>query len=314
MGDVYYQGNNNPIDHPHFKNQDGSPNIGGPIDAVKGILPHSDSITDLGGPGNFLGYDPVGTLKTGSTSINNLRRAIKLQEFLEALARGGSRYIELIKSIFGVTSSDKRLDRPEYITGVKAPVIISEVLNTTGQMIDETKSGLPQGNMAGHGVSLMDGQKGSYFCEEHGFIIGILSVMPKTAYQQGIERKFQKFDPLDYYWPQFANIGEQAVLNQEIYAYTNQDKAEFGYLPRYTEYKYMSNRVAGEMRSTLNFWHLGRKFANLPTLSQQFLEVENEDVSRIFAVTDENEDHLICHIVNKIRAIRPMPVYGTPHI
>jgi hypothetical protein len=262
-------------------------------------------LTDNGGTEDLV-IDPSGNYVVGSTTINELRRAFRLQEWLEKNARGGTRYIENILSHFGVKSSDKRLQRPEYITGVKSPVIISEVLNTTG--IDGE---LPQGNMAGHGISVGTGNYGTYFCEEHGYIIGIMSVMPKTAYQQGIPRHYLKNDPLDYFWPSFAHIGEQEVKNMEIFAYTNQGEGTFGYVPRYAEYKYNPSRVAGDFRTTLDFWHLGRKFANLPTLSQEFIECTPEDAERIFAVQDET-DYLYCHVYNKVNALRPMPKFGNP--
>lgn len=252
-------------------------------------------------------YDPDGTLQTEPTTINDLRRAFKLQEWLEKNARAGTRYIENILAHFGVKSSDKRLQRPEYITGVKSPVVISEVLNTTGE-----SAGLPQGNMAGHGVSVAQGKFGSYYCEEHGYIIGIMSVMPITAYQQGVPKHFFKYtNNFDYFWPSFAHIGEQEVKVKEIYAYgsANPD-ALFGYVPRYAEYKFEPSRVAGDMRGNLSYWHLGRIFENEPALNQEFVEC-NPD-KRIFAVVDENEDSLYCHVLNKVTAVRPMPKFGNP--
>jgi len=248
-------------------------------------------------------------LQVEPTTINDLRRAYRLQEWLEKNARGGTRYIESILSHFGVKSSDARLQRPEYITGVKTPVVISEVLNTSG-----AEGELPQGNMAGHGIAVSSGKSGSYYAEEHGYIIGIMSVMPKTAYQQGIPRTFLKLDPLDYYWPSFANIGEQEVQVQELYAYTANSENTFGYVPRYAEYKYMPSRVAGDFRTSLDYWHLGRIFGSEPTLSQEFIECTPEDTERIFAVTDPEAQKLYCHVLNKIKAVRPMPKYGTPTI
>jgi hypothetical protein len=250
-------------------------------------------------------YAPDTTATVEPTTINDLRRAFRLQEWLEKNARGGTRYIENILTHFGVKSSDKRLQRPEYITGVKSPVVISEIVNTTGQT-----DGLPQGNMAGHGMSVSSGRSGSYYCEEHGYIIGIMSVMPKTAYQQGIPKTFLKNDTLDYFWPSFAHIGEQAVENQEIYAYTSSKTDTFGYVPRYAEYKFMPSRVAGDFRTTLDYWHLGRKFSEQPSLSGQF--VNCEPTKRIFAVEDPEGDSLYCHVLNKIKAVRPMPKFGTP--
>jgi hypothetical protein len=251
-------------------------------------------------------------LQVGATTINDLRRAFRLQEWLEKNARGGTRYIENILMHFGVKSSDARLQRPEYITGVKTPVVISEVLNTAGTFSGQTATSPVQGNMAGHGVAVTTGKYGNYFCEEHGYIIGIMSVMPKTAYQQGIPKTFLKNDPLDFFWPSFAHIGEQPVQNQEIMAYSGAVAEQtFGYVPRYSEYKFNPSRVAGDFRTTLDYWHLGRKFANLPALNQTFIECTPEQCARIFAVQNET-DNLYMQILHKIRAVRPMPKFGTP--
>jgi hypothetical protein len=269
----------------------------------------SPTVIDDSNPGLTDLWAQTDGLTVEPTTINDLRRAYRLQEWLEKNARGGTRYIESILSHFGVKSSDARLQRPEYITGVKSPVVISEVLNTSG-----TEGELPQGNMAGHGIAVSSGKSGRYYAEEHGYIIGIMSVMPKTAYQQGIPRTFLKLDPLDYFWPSFANIGEQEVKLQELYAYTTNREDTFGYVPRYAEYKYMPSRVAGDFRNSLDYWHLGRIFASEPTLSQEFVECTPEDTERIFAVTDPDAQKLYCHVLNKIKAVRPMPKYGTPTI
>jgi len=167
--------------------------------------------------------------------------------------------------------------------------------------------------MAGHGVSVGTGYNGYYKCEEHGYIIGIMSVLPKTAYQQGIPKNYLKTDPLSFFWPSFANIGEQEVQNQELYAYTSTGEETFGYVPRYAEYKYLPSRVAGDFRTSLDFWHMGRIFGTQPTLSEEFIACEQEDVDRIFAVND-GTDLLYIQILNKVKAIRPMPVFGTPNI
>lgn len=240
------------------------------------------------------------------TTINDLRRSIRLQEFLEKLARGGTRYVEYLKSVWNTKASDSRLQRPEYITGTKTPIKISEVLNTTGT--EEA----PQGDMAGHGISVTSGKYGKYRAEEHGWIIGIMSVLPKTAYQQGLARMFTRRDQFDYPIPDFANIGEQEVLQKEIYAETAQPNAVFGYVPRYAEMKYMPSRVAGQFQTTLNHWHLGRIFGNEPALNQNFIECNPR--KDIFAVTDPNEDELWCHVYNNIKAVRKLPKFGTPTI
>lgn len=245
----------------------------------------------------------------GDLTINNLRRAFRLQEWLEKMARGGSRYIEQVLVHFGVRSSDRRLDRPEYLGGNKQPVIISEVLQTSSS--DETT---PQGTMAGHGISASTGKNITYFCEEHGYIIGIMSIMPKTAYQQGIPKHFSRTSHLDYAWPTFAHIGEQEVLNKELYynpadSTNGGDNGVFGYVPRYSEYRYMPSRVAGDFRSSLNFWHLGRIFENRPALNSTFVECTPRN--DIFAVKTDIQN-IWGHCFHKIRVNRRLPKYGTP--
>lgn len=264
------------------------------------------------GTAGDMAYDPDGTLFNAST-INDLRRAYSLQQWLERNARGGTRYIENILAHFGVRSSDKRLQRPEYICGTKQPIVISEVLNMTGSFNGPDPTSPPQGNMAGHGISIAGDTMSNYFVEEHGYIMGIMSIMPKPAYQQGINRQWMKLEPLDYYWPSFANIGEQEVYNQELFAYGPDPLGTFGYVPRYAEYKYQANRVAGDFRDSLDYWHLGRKFATQPNLSQEFIECDYADFNtRIFAVGTDDVDQFYCQVLNKVIARRPMPVYGTP--
>lgn len=303
MGEIVYK---NPDDYqgsPKWRDTvTGNLDTGGTIVSNSGIVESQHPSPGLSEP---VFYDPDGTLEVQSSNINDLRRAFKLQEWLEKAARGGSRYIEWIKVMFGVTSSDKRLQRPEYITGTKSPVVISEVLNTTGT--DDA----PQGNMSGHAVSVNSGEyDGSYYCEEHGWIIGIMSVMPKPAYMQGIHRSFTKLtDPTQYYFSSFANIGEQEVLNKEIYAYKD-NEATFGYIPRYAEYRYLENRVCGNFRTDLSFWHHARIFANAPQLNDEFVQCTPD--KRIFAVEDPNVNSLYAQVLNKIQSIRPIPKYGTP--
>jgi hypothetical protein len=265
---------------------------------------HDSAGTSVDATGTRSFYDPNGSLRVEPTNINDLRRAFRLQEWLEKAARGGSRYIEWLKVMFGVNSSDKRLQRPEYICGTKSPVVISEVLNTTGTEM------APQGTMAGHGVSVVNGNQDSYYVEEHGYIMGIMSVMPKPAYLQGLDRMWLKFnDPTEYYFSSFANIGEQEVYNREIMAYQANGSGTFGYIPRYAEYRYMPNRVAGDFRTSLDFWHHARYFDNPPTLSQEFIECVPDKTP--FAVQDETNS-LYCQVYNKIQSIRPIPKYGTP--
>lgn len=253
------------------------------------------------------------TAQIGATSINDLRRALRLQEWLEKTARGGSRYIEHILSHFGVRSSDRRLDRPEFIGGSKNPVVISEVLQTSGTP-DSVTEGTPQANMAGHGIAVDSGKTVSYYTEEHGWIMCIMSVMPRAAYQQGIHRMFTRKSPFDYYWPSFAHLGEQPVRKDEIYATNdaNLNAQTFGYTPRYAEYKYKPSQVSGDFRSSLSFWHLGRIFQSAPALNQTFVECDPS--KRIFAVTDPDQHSLYSHVFTHVRARRPMPVFGTPSL
>ncbi len=250
-----------------------------------------------------------------ATTIRDLRRAFKLQQWLEKNARGGTRYIELIKSHFGVVSSDARLQRPEYLGGSKNPMVISEVLQTSESV--ET----PQGNMSGHGISAGSGNTIHFTSEEHGFIIGIMSILPKTAYQQGIPRHYLRREPTDYYWSDFAHIGDQEVFNCELYADATDPMGTFGYIPRYSEYRYTPSSVAGDFKDTLNYWHMGRIFENEPRLNKEFIQAN--PTKRIFAVQDlpaieleqngiRNWNCIYSHVYFSIKAIRPIPKYGNP--
>jgi len=279
----------------------------GTLEAGGGVI--GDMRVDQGGSSYGAVYDPNGTLVTSPTTITSLRRAFATQRWLEKNARGGTRYIEHIRAHFGVMSSDKRLQRPEYIVGTKSPIVVSEVLNTTGDT--GAANPLPQGNMSGHGVGVTSGQYGSYFCEEHGYIIGIMNVQPKTAYQQGIPKHFLKTtDFSQYFYGEFAHIGEQAIEQREVYADNPGGLQAFGYIPRYTEYKFENNRVAGDFKTTLDFYHAGRIFTGSPALNQLFIEANPTD--RIFAVQGNNIQHLYCHVYNKIRAVRGMPFFSNP--
>lgn len=251
-----------------------------------------------------------GDIQADAATINDLRRAFRLQEWLEKMARGGSRYIEQTLMHFGVRSSDARLNRPEYIGGQKQQVVISEVLQTSDTGGEQT----PLGSMAGHALSASSGKNNSYYCEEHGYIIGIMSVIPDSAYDQGIPKHFSRRSYLDYPWPTFAHIGEQEILNKELFykpadpAYNN---GVFGYIPRYSEMRYTPSRVAGAFRDSLSYWHLGRKFsyANPPALNQQFIK---EGIRTDFLAVQEAGQYLWCHIRNQVNASRKLPRYGTP--
>jgi hypothetical protein len=252
-----------------------------------------------------------------SSTINELRKAFKLQEWLEANARGGSRYIEHIYNIFGVKSSDARLQRPEYLGGGKSSISISEVLQTSGTATSaDGYTETPLGEMGGHGINIGTSNDFRATFEEHGFIIGIMSVRPQSSYSQGIPKVFTKFDKFDYFYPQFANIGEQEIKNKELYVDSNmtpeQLEGTFGYIPRYTEYRFAQNTIHGEFKTTLEYWHLGRKFANQPQLNDQFIKIEENN--RIFAYEDPEADHLYCHLYFRINAKRPLPLFNVPSI
>lgn len=245
------------------------------------------------------------TRATVDITVNELRKAVRLQEWLEKNARAGSRYIEQILSHFGVRSSDARLQRPEYLGGGKSPVVISEVLSTFN---NET---VPGAEMYGHGVSAGSNHSFSKYFEEHGYVIGIISTLPKTAYQQGIEKTWLKRDKFDFFWPEFAQLGEQEVLNKELYHdWENPGTELFGYQSRYSEYKFKNSMVHGEFRSVLDNWHMGRKFTTAPALNTAF--VTADPTHRIFADTVESDHKLFIQIYNDVKAIRPMPIFGTP--
>lgn len=262
------------------------------------------------GPGIAAGqiYAQTSNLDSGSAlTINDLRWAVRLQEFLERNARGGTRYIESILAHFGVRSSDKRLQRPEYLGGSSNPMVISEVLQNAPAT---DTSDTPQGNMAGHGLSVGRSKNVNYMVEEHGYFISIMSVRPTTAYQQGIPRHFLKLAPLEYAWPTFANLGEQAIFNAEIYySHSNSPSGTFGYIPRYSEYKYQPSKIAGAFRTSLNYWHMSRIFDDFPVLNQSFINCV--PTNRIFAV-EENSDNLLCHCMHDIRVRRRLPRFGIP--
>lgn len=249
-------------------------------------------------------------------TINDLRQAVKLQEWLERSARGGSRYIEQILAHFGVHSSDKRLQRPEYLGGGRQPVVISEVLNTTGDTGAATP--LPQGNMSGHGISVGKSNRFKRRFEEHGIVMGIMNVMPIPAYHQGVDKMWMRESKYDYYWPEFAHLGEQEIQIDEIKwqydtNYIEYHTQTFGYAPRYAEYKYKPSTVHGDFHEDLNFWHLARELdAGRHFADQEFIEA---DVSkRIFAVEQEGVNSLYTQIYHKIDALRPMPYFGTPRL
>lgn len=293
---------------PSWRNPaNGTPINGGPTNIQAGV---GGGLSLAGGAA--AGYDPDGSLtvdvQAGATTINTLRTAFRLQEWLEKNARGGSRYIENIMAHFGVKSSDARLQRPEYIGGSKQNMIISEVLATA----ETTAANITVGEMAGHGISVGGGNRFRYRAEEHGYIIGIINVQPDTAYQQGLARHLSRFDRLQYAWPTFAHLGEQEILNKELLGFGTNPDGIFGYIPRFAEYKHHNSRVSGQMKTSLDYWHLSRQFSGTtpPALNAAFIECNPDP--RIFAVTDPAEDHIYAHIFNNIKVKRKLPRFGIP--
>lgn len=247
-----------------------------------------------------------------SITINALRMAFQMQKLYEKDARGGTRYIEVLKSHFGVTSPDSRLQRPEYLGGSRVPININQVVQTS-----ETGSGTPQGNTAAYSVTTDSHKDFTKSFVEHGFVIGVCVARYTHSYQQGIERFWSRKSRFDYYWPVFANIGEQAILNKEIYAQgIAKDDEVFGYQEAWADYRYKPSRVAGEMRSTaaqsLDVWHLADEYAALPSLSAGWIQENKSTVDRVLAVSEQNANQLFCDIYIENYTTRPMPMYSIP--
>lgn len=261
--------------------------------------------------GNAVWLDPKGTLvvdgENSGISIQDLRTSNALQRWFERNARGGSRYIEQILAHFGVRSSDARLQRPQFLGGSKMPVAVSEVLQTSST--DKTS---PQANMAGHGISAGVNNGFRHYFEEHGYVIGLMSIMPRTGYQQGVPRDFTKFDNMDFYFPEFAHLSEQEIKNQELYVSNDlaYNEGTFGYTPRYAEYKYHESEAHGDFRGSMSFWHLNRIFTNKPNLNTTFVECNPSN--RVFATSQTQDDKFWVQIYQDVKALRLMPKYGTP--
>lgn len=250
---------------------------------------------------------------TASTfDISDLRLAFQIQKWMERNNRAGVRYPEFLMAHYGVTIPDSTLQRPDYIGGSKAPIIISEVLQTS------ESNTTAQGTMAGHGITVSDAYCGKYHVKEFGVIIGLMSVMPKPAYQQGINRQWLRETRYDYYSPEFANLSEQEIITAEIFASNvdTENLTPFGYQGRYDEMRTKQNMVCSGMRSaaatSFDYWHLARDFAVAPTLDDTFVECDctTADMKRIFAVPAE--PGLIVSFANIIKAFRPMPITAEP--
>lgn len=246
----------------------------------------------------------------GSFLIEDLRRAVKLQEWRERNARGGARYTEQILAHFGVRSSDARLQRPEFLGATSQPISISEVLQSS----ESTEQGTPLGEMGGHGISA----RGALLCknkffEEHGYVFVLMSCIPRTGYFQGIDRDSLKFDKFEEYWQEFAHIGEQPIYQDELYCdgvqMSGQDKKIFGYTPRYAEYQYFPDTVAGEFRTTLKSWHMARELSK-PALNGDFVTAQPTD--RIFPVQYRDVEQMYAQFLFHLNMRRPVLKGATP--
>ena len=250
--------------------------------------------------------------QTAAVTINALRQAFQVQKLLERDARGGTRYTEIIKSHFGVTSPDERLQRPEYLGGGTTPIIVNPVAQTA-----ETAAETPQGNLAAFATGSINNHGFTKSFTEHCVIIGMVNIRADLNYQQGLSRMFSRATRFDFYWPALSHIGEQSVLNKEIFAQGSgnptADDAVFGYQERFAEYRYKPSIITGQFRSnfaqSLDSWHLAQDFDNLPTLNQTFIE-EVPPVDRVIAVVDE--PHLLFDSYFQLKCARPMPVYSVP--
>ena len=276
---------------------------------VNNLLIEEGPVTDY--PGIYADLSAV-----TATTINSLRQAFQIQKLYERDARGGSRYTEIIRSHFGVVSPDARLQRPEYLGGGSTPININPVAQTSA---DEVGGGAdtPQANLAAFGTLTANNHGFTKSFTEHCVLIGLVSVRADLNYQQGLNRMFSRSTRWDFYWPALSHIGEQSVLNKEIFAQGSADPttddAVFGYQERFAEYRYKPSLITGQFRSnfaqTLDAWHLAQDFENLPALNSEFIE-EDPPVQRVLAVP--SEPHLLFDAYFKLKCARPMPMYSVP--
>ena len=269
---------------------------------------------DLGLPGDLWADLSEATAVT----INTLREAFQIQKLLERDARGGTRYTEIIRAHFGVTSPDARLQRPEYLGGGSTPVNITAVPQTSDQISGGPGAETPQGNLAAFGTAVASGHGFTKSFTEHCLLIGIVNVRADLTYQQGLNRMWSRLTRYDYYFPALSHLGEQAVLNQEIYlqddvATPDENEAVFGYQERFAEYRYKPSVITGLFRSiepdSLDVWHLSQFFENLPVLNEEFIQ-DFPPIDRVIAVPGEEQFIFDAYI--NLRCARPMPLYGVP--
>ena len=247
-----------------------------------------------------------------AATINQLRQAFAVQHYYEALARGGSRYREQVRALFGVSISDKTVQVPEYLGGGRYHVNINQIVQTSGQ---QTEADTPIGETGAMSVTPINESSFTKSFEEHGFVIGVMCVRHDHSYQQGLERFWSRSDRLDYYFPQFANLGEQPVKKREIMLTgTATDDETFGYQEAWADYRMKPNRVSGKMRSnavgTLDFWHYADNYSNVPTLSQEWMNEGKTEIARTLIVQDEPQFFGAIRVMNK--TTRCMPLYSVP--
>ena len=245
-----------------------------------------------------------------ATTINQLRQAFQVQKYYEQLARGGSRYREMIYSLFHTKISDKTVQIPEYLGGTRISINMSQVIQTSGTTADS-----PQGNTAAVSVTPYNGHMFTKSFEEHGFVIGVCCIRHDHTYQQGLERMWSRKTNLDFYYPVFANLGEQAILKKELYLTgTSADEQAFGYQEAWAEYRMKPNRISGKFRSnaegTLDSWHYGDKYTETPNLSQAWMKEGDSEIQRTLAV--DNEPQFIMDTIIDNTSVRPMPMYSIP--
>lgn len=279
--------------------------------STSGVGTHELQFGNQTGLVGSAGPDLIADLSdAAAATINQLRQAFQIQKLYERDARGGTRYTEVVRVHFGVVSPDARLQRPEYLGGGQSAVNLYTVPQTSNTDTQPT----PQGNLAAYGTSVLSGHGFTKSFTEHCVIVGLASCRADLTYQQGINRMFSRRTRWDFYWPALAHIGEQAVLNKEIYAQgTLVDDEVFGYQERFAEYRYKPSLITGEMRSnfaqSLDTWHLSQDFDALPALNDAFIQ-DNPPIDRVIAVP--SSPHFIFDSYFNLRCARPMPVYGVP--
>lgn len=288
----------------------------GPISINSSNFSLSAGMVSAGGPAGIIkgdGISATGTVNltdAATFDIATLRQCMQIQRWMELNARCGVRYTEFLKAHFGLAPRDEVLQRPQYIGGTKSSIVVSEVLQTS-----QTSDASPQGNLAGHGLGASSDYITTYHAKEFGYIVGIASWMPRASYQQGFNRMFTRKTKFDFYFPEFAHLSEQAVSKGEIYAtFSDDDKAVFGYQSAYNEMRSLPSFNCADMRDTYKYWHLGRIFTKVPSLNAGFLTTNSQFDGGIrkdiFAV--QNEPGLIVEFGNLVKAVRPLPTFGTP--